>query len=296
MRLFVFLLLASLTFNQANAQIKGNGKRATETRMMDNINKISININGKVNIYCGVKESKIEISYDENILEYVAASKVLGVLVLDQKKWISGTEEVEINIYTNQLDLLKNDSWSKINVYDLNQEKLSIQSNISDITLNGKVNSLDIVSEDSNIYAYELETQTAKVKITEDGKVYLNATESIDGDIKEDGKIFHKGNPTLSGIISSNEKEDVKPIIDTRYIDLKFKNNRFSRIQCYVKGPKQDGHYFSYGLPFSAMQIRAERWTIGTKLYRVNKLGMKTLLHTVSKEDENKVVPLFKDK
>lgn len=296
MRVFLFLLLASFTFTTANAQIKGNGKRATETRMIDNINKVSIDINGKVNIYCGSKESKIEISYDENILEYVASSKRAGILVLDQKQWISGTEEVEINIYTNQLNVLKNDSWSKINVYDINQDKMTIQSNISDVKLAGKVNDLNIISEDSNIYAYDLETRTAKVKITENGKVYINASQSVDGDIKEDGEIFYKGNPSASGITANKEKEETKTTIDTRYIDLKFKNNSFSRIQCFVKGPKPDGNYFSYGLPFSAMRSRAERWTIGTKLYRVNKLGIRTLLHVVTAEDEGKEIPLFKDK
>ena len=58
-------------------------------------------------------------------------------------------------------------------------------------------------------------------------------------------------------------------------------------------GPKQDGSKFGYGFPMMPYATRKETWTIGTKVYKVNKIGLKKLLVTINKDNENQVVKLF---
>jgi hypothetical protein len=43
-------------------------------------------------------------------------------------------------------------------------------------------------------------------------------------------------------------------------------------------------------IPFTK---RHENWTIGTKIYKVNRLGLKKLLVEIKAEDEGVVVDLF---
>ena len=65
------------------------------------------------------------------------------------------------------------------------------------------------------------------------------------------------------------------------------------RINCYVKGPKPDGSYFSYGFPMMPGQSRSKSWSVGSKVYKVGKLGGKKLLTEIEAEDEGQVVTLY---
>ncbi len=65
-------------------------------------------------------------------------------------------------------------------------------------------------------------------------------------------------------------------------------------MNCYVKGPKPDGSYFSYGFRMFPGQVRKKNWSIGSKIYRVSSLGTKKLLTEVLESDENKVVKLHR--
>lgn len=78
-----------------------------------------------------------------------------------------------------------------------------------------------------------------------------------------------------------------------RYMDLRIKNNSSNRLNAYVKGPKPDGHFFSYGFPMWPGQVRRERWTIGTKVYRTTSLGLRKELITIKATHDHKVVPLY---
>ncbi len=58
-------------------------------------------------------------------------------------------------------------------------------------------------------------------------------------------------------------------------------------------GPKKNGGRFSYGFPMMPGFSKKERWTTGTKVYKVNKIGIRKLLVTIKSEDEGKTVKLF---
>ncbi len=294
MKKILVLCLSLILFAQLNAQINGNGKRTTQTRTFQKLDKILININGKVEIISGATENRIEISYDENIVDYVSTDRKRGFIEIGQKKWIEGTKEIGLVIYTKELKALYNDSWSEIKVTNLDQSALEVASSISRIKLSGRVDDLEIISESSIIDAYDLSAQKVKVKITEDGKVYVNANESLKAKVKEDGVVKYTGSPSLiEGLSSQGIVDTQTQPIDTRFIQFEIKNNSLNRIHAYVKGPKPDGNYFSYGLNLFPMMTRKENWSIGTKLYKKGKLGTKTLIYEVKAEDEGKVVKLF---
>ncbi|MFK8103709.1 MAG: DUF2807 domain-containing protein [Saprospiraceae bacterium] len=290
------LCLAICLFTQLKAQVYGNGKIITQTRAIENLSEVLINVNGKVKIICGAPTAKIEITYDENIIDLLTTERNGAVLELAQKKWIEGTQKVQINIYTQTLDLLNNDSWSTVTVENINQEKLIVQSSISTVKLKGKVAELIVQSKNSTIKAFELTAKTVLATVSGDGKIYVNASEELEANrLSEDGKISYQGTPSkITGNAKSTTTASTATPIDTRFIDLKLKNNSLSNIRAYVKGPKPNGKYFSYGLNFFPLTSKKERWSIGTKLYRVHKSGQKVLLHEVKAEDEGTTVKLRK--
>ena len=83
---------------------------------------------------------------------------------------------------------------------------------------------------------------------------------------------------------------------ERRFIRFSIENTSAKTINCYVKGKKPTGGKFSYGFPMKPGQIREKDWSIGSKVYIVNKLGIPKLLTVIEPEDEHEVVDLFRSK
>lgn len=144
----------------------------------------------------------------------------------------------------------------------------------------GDVNLIEIESENSDINITGLKFQSIETSVTGDGRIIVNDSEQIN----------------KYGVTTLQEMELKKqsPIfVNAKFIDLRIRNNRNQSFSAYVKGPKQDGSYFSYGLNFNRNQVKNERWSVGTKLYKVNGKGHKTEIYTVRPEDEGKTVDLW---
>ena len=91
-------------------------------------------------------------------------------------------------------------------------------------------------------------------------------------------------------IIPHNDTSDHEQV---RWINFTIKNNSENRNHFVVKGPKLDGSKFGYGFPMMPNEEREERWSVGTKIYKENKLGFRKLLVTIKSKDENTIVNLF---
>ena len=88
-------------------------------------------------------------------------------------------------------------------------------------------------------------------------------------------------------------KKERKENSNIQWINFKIKNNSWNRNHFFVVGPKKDGSKFSYGFPMMPGKVKKERWSTGTKIYKVSKLGLRKLLVTIKAEDEGKTVKLF---
>ena len=75
-----------------------------------------------------------------------------------------------------------------------------------------------------------------------------------------------------------------------KYLEFSIRNTSGKTIQAEVRGPQ--AHPFGYGLPLRSGRPRAERWPVGTKLYRT-KLGVRSdLLLTVEEEFAGRIIDL----
>lgn len=293
-KILLFLFAIAAQSISINAQIRGNGQMNTEIRKLSDISEVQLDINAQVEIICSSTDERVEITMDENLLPYLATRQKGSKLILDQKEWISSAQEYIIKIYLKELSTLINDSWSKIEVNNIYQEEMAIIANISTIKLSGKTDKLLIKSESSQIDASNLISKEAKVTITDDGRVIINTSEKLSTKLSEYGHLQNLGDAkTKDGLTYQEEHSIDAKEFDTRFISFKIKNNSLRTIQAFVKGPKPDGTYFSYGLPLRPKQVRDENWSVGTKLYKVNMLGNRTLLHEVKEEDESRTVVVY---
>ncbi len=276
------------------AQINGNGNKVTKTFSAENLRKLEVNLSADITIDPKA-EPGITITTDENIIDYINVKVKKGYLDLTQLEWIEPKGNHEIIIGAPLLQTLICDAHSNITINNLDAERFRINADVGQIKLSGKVGYLDLEVKLATLDAEQLDITTADIEISKWGKVKLGEVNALRTDINESASLTVKGTPAeLSGDAKEALARGEKPIDPTiRYIDFKIKNNTLKRGQFFVQGPKKDGSYFGYGFPMNPGQVRAERWTTGTKVYKVSRLGLRTLLLTIESSDEGEVVPLF---
>lgn len=288
------LLCFLISAINANAQVKGNGNIVTKILPLENFDFINIDLTTDLYIDLNQKNT-ISITTDENLVDLIDRKIRGNALTLDQKKWISPSKRMVIRIGARQLNGINCGAHSLVEIKDLNQEAFKVKANVGRIVLSGKVASLKVKNEVAKVDASELIAAEAKISISSWGSVTANVTEVIDTDIDKSGQLVLVSEPkTYRGDAKEVFTENLNEPEKVKWIKFKIKNNSLSRKHFYVVGPKKDGSRFSYGFPMMPGATRKEDWTIGSKIYKVSKLGLRKLLVTIKAEDENQIVKLFK--
>lgn len=288
-----------LQFNAAFSQIRGNGKMVTQK--IEVIPFESVNINFPVVLTLDANtEYALTIITDENIFPEIVLKNQNNQLSILQDKWIAPTKMVNVIIGTKGLTTLTTGGYGDINVFNLNEDNFTLNNEVGKVMLSGEVNTFHFNMETGDLNAKDLIAQHIQGKISSHGEAIVNAKTSIKADILENGKLVYLDKPSNfkvniendGEVLSMQQEQSKKVEVDpVKYVKVKLNNNRFTRIQTYVKGPKN--RKFSYGMPFNPKQKRTENYPVGTKIFKVGKFGTRKLLVTVKAEDEGKVVDLF---
>lgn len=278
------------------AQIRGN--KNIETRNYDalSIKKIHVNLHANITIDNSGTE-KMSITTDSNLFEFINKEVENGVLTLDQLKWISPSKRIKIKIGAPQLKLLNHDTHDTTKVININTDSLTIVGGIGKVILKGRVSTLNLNIKNGNINAEEIIAQNGKVMIIGYGKAKMNVINELDTDIIEGGILKLINSPkSITGNYKkrNNDNAQVLASSDIEWINIRIKNNSWNRSRFVVVGPKKNGRKFSYGFSLMLGFSKKERWTTGTKVYRENDSGLRTLLVTIQPEDKDKTVKLFK--
>lgn len=292
----LILLLVGMT---GLAQIKGN--KIIEMRSFDikNVNHIKINLYAKVTIDQSAKEG-MRITTDTNLFDLITTQVDDGVLHLNQKEWISASQDIIIVIGAPNLTRVESGTHDITKIINVDNELLRVNAPIGNIFIEGRSKVLRLGGELSTIDASKLIAEDAFINLWSYGKITVNVKNTLWADVSNDGKLIYLQKPkklettTKKGgqIYALNEAKKVKNP-EALYINFKIKNNSGNRNDFYVVGPKPDGSKFSYGFPMMPNAKRHENWTIGTQVYKVNSLGFKNLLITITKDNEDQIVNLF---
>ncbi|WP_299896937.1 DUF2807 domain-containing protein [uncultured Aquimarina sp.] len=287
----LIVLFISIT---AVAQIRGNKEIVTKTYNANNITKVKINFYAQV-IIDQSKEESITITTDSNLLEYIDKEIINGTLYLDQKEWISPSENVKIVIGAPNLRVVESGTHDITRIINLNNDYIQILAPIGKIFLEGKTKELRIGAEMASVNASNLIAENARIDIWSRGSAKVRVIEELTTNLNKNAKLEVLNTPKkIKGDIkriASKTKKIKNP--NAKFIKFKIKNNSITRNQFYVVGPKPDGSRFSYGFPMMPQATRKENWTVGTKVYKVSTLGKRRLLITIKPENENTTVALF---
>lgn len=296
-KLYILFLLIS---NIGLGQVKGNKTIVTRSYNVTFIEEIKINLYAKITIDQSADES-LTITADENLMDLIDRDLNEGKLHLDQKEWISPSQDIIIKIGAPNLRRVETGTHDVTKIINLNNDYLQIMAPIGNIIVEGKTKELRIGAELAKVNASKTEAEKVFVNLWSWGNVTVNPMEQLWADVSNDGKLFYTSKPEKFDVKKKNgaqilpltEKESVKNP-DAVFIKFSIKNNSTNRNNFYVVGPKPDGSKFSYGFPMMPNAKRKENWSIGTKIYKENKLGFRKLLVTIKSEDEGEIVNLFK--
>ena len=295
----ILFLTLILHFNTSIAQVKGNGEITVQEIDVKPFEKLHINFPVQLNLDANAEYS-LTITTDENIFPEIVLENNNNQLSILQDKWIQPSKMVQVTIGTKGLTTFTSGGYGNANIYNLNQSELTINNGVGKVMLSGKVNTLIFQIKTGELNAEKLESQNVIGTISSHGEALVNVKKSIEADISDNGKLVYLEEPEILKINSSEEAEIVsakeekltkKNLAAVQYVKVKLKNNRFMRIQTYVKGPSN--RKFSYGMPFNPKQERAENYPVGTQIFKVGKFGTRKLLITIKAEDEGKMVDLF---
>ncbi len=294
MKILKTLIVLLFTTQLLNAQVKGNKNIVTKMFETKDLKVVKINFYAKIIIDQSLEEG-MQITMDSNLFNKIDTETVDGTLHLDQLEWVQPSKEVLITIGAPNLKRIEKGTHKTLEVVNVSTDQLNVMAFVGKVNLQGTVNQLNLGIENGTVDASNLKAKNVRANIWGWGKATVYAENEMYSIVKNDGKLALVNTPkSLKGdtkkVLARQSKEVDEPI---NWISFKIKNNSWNRNQFYVVGPKSDGSKFSYGFPMMPGKVKKERWSVGTKIYKVNKIGFRKLLVTIKSEDQGKTVKLF---
>ncbi len=279
-----FFVLLGFSPMFAQKAIYGNGDIQQDIRKLKLFSKLNVELNGDIIIHLG-EQPKVIVETDENILKNVTTLVSNNELVISQKDWPEPSKKLIVHVYTPMIHQIVSDSWAYIELLNMNQATLKMDLESGSLRASGRVDALQLNSEDTKIDCSNLTVGEATIRLRGYADMRLCCAEVLKKDV--DGGAQLRLLSMDDDVAGSESKESLQ------YIDFEIVNNSWSRKHFVVRGPK--GHPFSYGFPMNPLFSRPERWPVGTKVYKTSPLGMEQLILEIRAEDENQRIQLFKD-
>ena len=288
------IIIALLITASINAQIKGNKNIETRTFSTVNVEQIKVNLYAKITIDYAAKEM-MTITADSNLFDNIDTEVLEGKLHLNQLKWIQPSQKINITIGAPNLRRVETGTHETLQLINVDSDHLNVMAPIGHVIVSGNVKQFNIGIENGKIDASKLIAENVRANIWGNGKAKVYAENEIYSIIKNDGRLILVNTPKLlkgdtkKALAETQKAENTK----VNWIRFKIKNNSSNRNHFVVVGPKSDGSKFGYGFPMMPFSTRKKNWSVGTKVYKVNKLGLRKLLVKIKPEDEGKTVKLF---
>ena len=189
---------------------KGNGTKENQTFKVSDFNAIKVSKTIKLNVTCG-EIQEITVTTDSNLLEYVDVSVKAEKLHVSLKRAVSTSLGVVINVSVQNLKELVMSGATTAKVGNISNATFKLKSSgASKAELSGKIEAVEIkISGASSVYAKELETEKAILKVAGAAKVTLFVSKSFDATLSGASKVVCYGKPeTVTKSISGAAKMD----------------------------------------------------------------------------------------
>lgn len=288
------IIIAILIHTSIFAQVKGNKNIETRAFSVENLEAIKINLYAKIIIDYKAKE-EMTITADSNLFDKIDTEIVDGKMNLNQLEWIQASQKIIITIGAPNLKRVEKGTHETLRIVNVDAEYLNVMALVGKVVVSGKVHQFNIGVEIGEVDASKLIAKNARVNIWGRGKATVFVENEINSLIKNNGKLVVVNQPKILKGDTKKAISNTKKVnnLTITWISFKIKNNSWNRNNFVVIGPKKDGSTFSYGFPMMPGFSRKERWSVGTKIYKVNRLGFRKLLVEIRPGDENTILKLF---
>jgi len=206
-------------------RIKGSGVLISEEIVLPYFNSISMNTAGLVSITSGT-DQHVEVTVDDNIIEYLSIRVEDEVLVIEVVKDVSLSKfRLTVDAMMTVLRSLVTNSAGSIkgeNTFEENQINLMVNS-AGSISLDMKANQLNsminsagnlflsgeathhntVLSSAGNLSAFDLHSNTTTILLNSAGNAHVTVSELLDVTINSVGCVYYKGHPQVIQNINS---------------------------------------------------------------------------------------------
>lgn len=198
--------------------VRGSGKQRKETRNVGAFSKIEVNGEFEINVKQGSIYGIVDVSGDENLLQYIKTKVDNLSLEVSTTTSISPKLPLVLAVSTDRLEKISLNGANTAELIDLNGESLEIEANgASKIKAQGMMKSVFLKSNGTaNIDVKDLRTKNAKVKINGAGKALICVSEYLEIEINGAGYVGYCCNPAeiKQEIGGSGKVENICPIAD----------------------------------------------------------------------------------
>jgi hypothetical protein len=198
--------------------VRGSGVERTESRSVSKFKGIEVGGAFDVDVVAGTGETKVELSGDDNLIEYVETEVQGGILSIRTKKSISPKLTLRVRITTPDLASLRSSGASDVVLNGINNErftletsgagsvKASVQTNdlrietsgAGDVRIGGSTKTLSLeTSGAADIDAHELKAAKVRVEVSGAGDVSVFASDELDVHVSGAGDVKYSGNPKI---------------------------------------------------------------------------------------------------
>lgn len=197
------VLVVMLVFTTSvQAQIKGNGEWTQNIAELPPFEKIENGLSSEMSIVVGDK-SEMNLSTDQNLIDYIQMEVIDGTLIIDQKEWISPSQRIRISIQTPILNSFTNSAHGTYTIKDVSAKTFLLNPAVGNVVLDGKAEELIVNTNVAKIDATKLVAINANITIESFGEVRVNKVEKLTADVSSTGKIVFNKQPNQ--IISTIE-------------------------------------------------------------------------------------------
>ncbi|HMP80981.1 MAG TPA: head GIN domain-containing protein [Pirellulaceae bacterium] len=185
--------------------VSGSGNVISESRDVEDFDRISFAGSGTLTIVVG-QPTAIELKCDDNLLPLIRTEVKDGTLHIYPDQPIMPTDDLRIDISTEQLKRFALAGSCKATIDALDSKRLELAiSGSGNITCQGTAEELAIeIAGSGDVNCFELASRTVQVSIAGSGEVSVHALDRLKVRIAGSGRVRYEGNPTVEQQIAGS--------------------------------------------------------------------------------------------
>ncbi len=186
--------------------MKGSGRIASETRDLDEFDKLTVNVSAYVSVVVG-ERPRCVIKCDDNIIPLLSTSVENRSLTISADESYSTRNKVEIRLETPVLRGVVLNGSGKVDVDSVTTDDLALRVNGSGcIRAKGNVKNLaGAINGSGELRLADLEARRCAVTLNGSGDANVHVLDSLNAQVNGSGSVTYSGSPdNVSSVVNGS--------------------------------------------------------------------------------------------